>query len=279
MHTARTVADFRARRGSLPAPLGLVPTMGYLHAGHRSLIDAARRDCAAVAVSIFVNPTQFGPNEDFERYPRDEARDLAMCEAAGVDLVLMPSVEEIYPPGATTSVRVAGLTSVLEGAHRPGHFDGVATVVMKLFDVVRPDRAYFGRKDAQQLLVIRRMARDLLLPVEVVGCPIVREPDGLALSSRNVYLSAEGREQALSLSRGLRMAEAAFSDGMRDADELRAIVRRQIEAQPLARIDYVSLADAETLAEAEGKVKAPSLLSLAVRFGDTRLIDNVTLAT
>jgi pantoate--beta-alanine ligase len=279
MQIARTIAEFRALRAPLRAPVGFVPTMGYLHEGHRSLMDAARRECGSLAVSIFVNPTQFGPNEDFERYPRNESGDLALCEAAGADVVFLPPVEEMYPPGASTTVRVAGLTEVLEGAHRPGHFDGVTTIVAKLFGVVQPDRAYFGRKDGQQLLVIRKLVRDLDLPIEIVGCPTVREADGLAKSSRNVYLSADERAQALSLSRGLRMAETAFADGMRDADELRAIVRREIEAQPLARIDYVSLADAATLAEVAGAVTRPAMLSLAVRFGATRLIDNTLLTT
>ncbi len=279
MYVARTIADLRAARADLPSPLGFVPTMGYLHDGHRSLIDAARRDCASVAVSIFVNPTQFGPNEDFARYPRDEPGDLAMCEIAGADVVFMPGVDEMYPAGASTTVRVEGVTGVLEGAHRPGHFDGVATIVTKLFHLVEPDRAYFGRKDAQQLLVIRKLVRELDMPVEIVGCPIVREADGLARSSRNVYLTADERAQALSLSRGLRMAEAAFADGLDDADELRAIVRREIEREPLARIDYVSLADAATVVEVTGRVAASALLSVAVRFGGTRLIDNTTLAT
>ncbi|MBM3139093.1 MAG: pantoate--beta-alanine ligase [Chloroflexi bacterium] len=277
MQIARTIAEFRAlRRGARP-PLGFVPTMGYLHAGHRALIERARSECAAVAVSIFVNPMQFGPNEDFERYPRDEPGDLALCEAAGADLILIPPLHEMYPAGTSTAVRVGGLTGVLEGAHRPGHFDGVATIVTKLFNVVTPDRSYFGRKDAQQLRVIRRLVRDLDLPVEIVDCATVREPDGLALSSRNVYLSPEERAQALSLSRGLRRAEEAFVAGERDAEALRRLVRDEIEAQPLARIDYVSLADSESLAELEGRVGGPALLSLAVRFGGTRLIDNVVL--
>ena len=277
MQVARTVAEFRALRAPQPAPVGLVPTMGYLHEGHRSLIRAARTANATVVLTLFVNPTQFGPNDDFTRYPRDEARDLAICAEEGVDLVLAPAVEEIYPAGATTSVSVGPLSTVLEGAARPGHFDGVATVVTKLFAITQPDRAYFGQKDAQQLLVIRRLTEDLRLPVEIVGCPTVREPDGLALSSRNVYLSPEERAQALALSRGLRAAAAAWADGVRDAAALREGVRREIEAQPLARIDYVSLADTSTLAELDGAVGGAALLSLAVRFGGTRLIDNVVL--
>ncbi|MEX2229504.1 MAG: pantoate--beta-alanine ligase [Dehalococcoidia bacterium] len=277
MKIARTIAELRAARVALPSPVGFVPTMGYLHAGHRTLMDGARAQSRSLAVSIFVNPTQFGPGEDFERYPRDVPRDLAMCEDAGVDVIFMPTVGEMYPAGASTTVRVGEITSVLEGAHRPGHFDGVTTVVSKLFHIVQPDRAYFGLKDAQQLLAIRRMVRDLDMPVEIVGCPTVREPDGLALSSRNVYLSAEERMQALALSRGLRQATQAFADGVRDASRLRGMVEREIAAQPLARIDYVSLADAESLGELDAEIARPALLSMAVRFGSTRLIDNAVL--
>ena len=277
MIVARTVAEFRAARAGVPAPLGLVPTMGYLHEGHIALVDAARAECATVAASIFVNPTQFGPNEDFERYPRAEDRDLELLEAAGTDLVLMPAVEEVYPPGDATRVRVGGITEGQEGARRPGHFEGVATVVAKLFGMVQPDRAYFGEKDGQQLRVIRRMTRDLLLPIEIVACATVREPDGLALSSRNVYLSAAERTQALSLSAGLRAASDAFNGGERDAGRLRAMVRERIESQPLADISYVSLADSETLDELEGAVERAAMLSIAVRFSGATLIDNVTL--
>ena len=251
--------------------------MGALHAGHISLVEAARAECATVAASIFVNPTQFGPNEDFERYPRDETRDIGLLEAAGVDLVLLPAVEDIYPPGDATRVHVSGLTDVLEGARRPGHFDGVTTVVARLFNIVQPDRAYFGRKDAQQLAVITRMARDLHFPVTIVPRPTMREADGLAMSSRNVYLSPEQRAQAVALSAGLRAAEAAFAAGERDAECLRRLARAPIEAAPLAEIDYVSLADASTLTELDGTVAGPALLSMAVRFGATRLIDNTTL--
>lgn len=277
MIVARTVAEFRAARADVPAPLGFVPTMGYLHEGHLALVHAARDECATVAASIFVNPTQFGPNEDFERYPRDEDRDLELLEAAGTDLVLLPSVEEMYPPADTTRVRVTGITEVLEGARRPGHFEGVTTVVSKLFAMVQPDRAYFGEKDGQQLRVIRRMTRDLLLPIAIVACPTVREPDGLAMSSRNVYLSAVERQQALSLSGGLMAASDAFTAGERDAGRLRTMVRERIEAQPLAEISYVSLADSETLDEIEGAVERAAMLSVAVRFSGATLIDNVTL--
>ena len=261
----------------MSAAVGLVPTMGALHEGHLSLVDRACAECAIVVASLFVNPTQFGPHEDFDHYPRDEARDCELFERRGVDLVFAPAQEQMYPPGSATIVRVADLAERLEGAHRPGHFDGVATIVAKLFNVVQPARAYFGQKDAQQLLVIRRLVRDLDMPVEVVGCPIVREPDGLALSSRNVYLSKDERAQALSLSRGLRRAREAFEAGARDAGALRRLVEETVAAEPLAGIDYISLADAATLDELDGTVERPALLSMAVRFGATRLIDNATL--
>ena len=274
---ARTIADLRAALRAPAAPIGLVPTMGFLHEGHLSLVEAARAECPTVVVSLFVNPTQFGPNEDFEDYPRDEDRDLDLLGDAGADIAFIPSVEEVYPPGDSTRVRVGGLTEVLEGERRPGHFEGVATVVSRLYLMVGPDRAYFGEKDAQQLAVLSRMTADMQFPIEVVGCPTVREPDGLALSSRNIYLTPEERAQAPALHAGLQAAGAAFEGGVRDASALRAVVRDHIAAQPLAEIDYVSLADSETLAELEGLIKPPALLSLAVRFGAARLIDNVTL--
>ena len=274
---ARTIAELRMALRAPAAPVGLVPTMGYLHEGHISLVEAAKAQCPTVVVSIFVNPTQFGPNEDFEDYPRDEDRDLDLLGDAGADIAFIPSVEEIYPPGDSTRVRVGGLTEVLEGERRPGHFDGVATVVARLFLMVQPDRAYFGEKDAQQLAVLRRMAVDMHFPVEIAGCPTVREPDGLARASRNIYLTPDERTQAPALHAGLRTAAEAFEAGERDASALRALVRDRISAESLAEIDYVSLADSETLAELEGAVEPPALLSLAVRFGVARLIDNVTL--
>ncbi len=277
MDVARTVEELGDARRVLPGPVGFVPTMGALHRGHVSLVEAARADCASVIASIFVNPTQFGPTEDLARYPRPELQDLAMLEAAGVSLAFLPAVDVMYPEGNATRVRVGGIAERLEGASRPGHFDGVATIVTKLFNLVQPDRAYFGRKDAQQLAVIRQMVRDLDQPVDIVGCPTVRDEDGLALSSRNVYLSAAERAQALSLSRGLRRAAAVYADGVRDATSLRQFVEDEVRAQPLANIDYVSIADATTLEELAGPITGPALLSLAVRFGTTRLIDNVTL--
>lgn len=250
--------------------------MGYLHEGHLSLVREARRRDDRVVATIFVNPTQFAPNEDLARYPRDEARDLALLEAEAVDAVFAPTVDEMYTEGFSTFVTVEGITQRLEGASRPTHFRGVTTVVLKLFNIVQPDRAYFGQKDAQQLVVIRRMARDLDVPVEIVGMPIVREADGLAMSSRNAYLTPEERAAAPVLSRALAQAAQMVARGVRDANEIRGCVEATIRAEPLAAIDYVSVADAGTLEELE-RIDGPALLSLAVRFGATRLIDNTVL--
>jgi pantoate--beta-alanine ligase len=272
----RTIAEMRAWRSVATGDVGLVPTMGYLHEGHLSLVRAAREANVHVVTSIFVNPTQFAPNEDLSRYPRDEARDLALLNAERVDVVFAPSVEEMYPAGFSTYVSVEGLTSRLEGASRPTHFRGVTTVVLKLLNAVQARRAYFGRKDAQQLAVIRRMVRDLDVPAEIVGLPIVRDADGLALSSRNVYLTAEQRQAALALSRSLRTAEDLYAGGERDAPVIRARIEAMLGAEPLAAIDYVSVADADSLEELE-RIDGRALVSLAVRFGSTRLIDNTTL--
>ncbi len=249
--------------------------MGWLHAGHRSLVARARAECATVAVSIFVNPRQFGSPADLAQYPRSEARDLEICASEGVDLVWIPGVADVYPTGFDTSVRVDALARPLEGAARPGHLEGVATVVAVLFGLVRPDRAYFGAKDAQQLRVIARMADDLALTT-VVPCPTVREPDGLALSSRNVHLGPAERAAAAVLHRALQAGRARWDAGERDASAIRAVVRGVVESEPLARLEYVSVADDATLAELE-RVSGPALLSLAARFGSTRLIDNVAL--
>jgi pantoate--beta-alanine ligase len=272
----RTRAELRAALDAAPRPVGLVPTMGWLHAGHRSLIGQARAANATTVVSIFVNPRQFSDPSDLDRYPRDEVRDLALCEAEGVDLVFAPPVEEVYPPGFDTHVSTGAIGLPLEGAARPGHFDGVATVVAVLFGLVRADRAYFGQKDAQQLLVIRRMATDLALPTEVIGCPTVREPDGLAMSSRNVHLSPAERAAAPVLRRALVAARAAWAAGERSGDSLRSTMLGVLAGEPLAAVDYASVADAGTLAELD-RVERPALLSLAVRFGPTRLIDNEPL--
>lgn len=276
MRVFRTIRELRGWRAALQGDVGLVPTMGYLHDGHLSLVREARRLNAHVVTTIFVNPTQFAPNEDLARYPRDETRDLELLRAERVDAVLAPSVGEMYPEGFTTYVTVEGLTERLEGASRPTHFRGVTTVVLKLLNIVQPARAYFGQKDAQQLAVIRRMARDLDAPVEIVGLPIVREPDGLAMSSRNAYLTPAQRAAAPVLHRALAAAQRLFEDGSRDAERIRQCVERVLADEPLAAIDYVSVAAADTLEELR-TVDRPALVSLAVRFGQTRLIDNVTL--
>jgi pantoate--beta-alanine ligase len=250
--------------------------MGYLHAGHISLARQARAECASVVASIFVNPTQFGPYEDLAKYPHDLPRDLGLLEAAGVELVWTPTPEDMYLPGFQTWVMVEGLTRRLEGEARPSHFRGVTTVVAKLFNAVGPDKAYFGQKDAQQAAVVRQMVKDLNFPVEIVVCPIVREPDGLAMSSRNVYLTPKERRAATVLFRSLSAAKSAYDSGERQAESLRARVRAIVAAEPLARLQYVSCADYDTLDELE-TVSGKTLLSMAVYMGKTRLIDNFVL--
>ncbi|MBW7905382.1 MAG: pantoate--beta-alanine ligase [Phycisphaerae bacterium] len=277
MEILRTIVEVRAavaKARRLGRRVGLVPTMGALHEGHGSLIDAARRDCDFVIVSIFVNPTQFGPNEDFARYPRDEPGDTRLCSARGVDVVFAPAPGEMYPPGAVTAVAVPGLSEVLCGRFRPGHFTGVATIVAKLFNAVQPDVAYFGQKDAQQLTIIRRMTADLEFPVEIVGCPTVREADGLALSSRNRYLSADERGRALCLYRALEAARAMILAGQTDVQAVVAQMRMIVEAARPARIDYIELVSPETLLPA-ADCRGPVLAALAVHIGQTRLIDNL----
>jgi pantoate--beta-alanine ligase len=251
--------------------------MGYLHEGHLSLVHASKAENAATAVSIFVNPTQFGPNEDFERYPRDEERDLRLLREAGVDAVYLPSVDDIYPASFQTYVSVEEVTKRLEGEIRPGHLRRVTTVVLNLINACEPTTAKFGRKDEQQLRVIQRMVRDLDLAVEIRPCAIVREADGLAMSSRNVYLSPEQRAAAPVIQQSLQAARKAFREGTRDASALREIVRMGISATPLAQIDYVSLADDTTLDELDGDVTAPALFCVFARFGPTRLLDNLEL--
>lgn len=273
-----TPAAMRRWRAANSGSVGFVPTMGYLHEGHMELVRRSIEENLHTVVSIFVNPTQFGPHEDFERYPRDEVSDLAKMREAGVEAVYLPSAADMYPEGFQTYVDVEHVTQPLEGAARPGHFRGVSTVVIKLFNAVGPDRAYFGRKDAQQLRVVQRMARDLDLGVEVVPCEIVREADGLALSSRNVYLTDEEREAATVLRRALLEARAHWNAGERDAESLRSGVRALIETEPLAEIDYVSLADDVTLSELDRQVVQPAVLSLVVKFGRTRLLDNIELS-
>ena len=278
-------ARFTAAKEGKQIKVALVPTMGYLHEGHASLLRKARAENDLVVLSIFENPIQFGPNEDFERYPRDPEKDLALAEREGVDFVFLPTVEEMYPEPTRTHIKVDGLTDVLCGASRPGHFDGVTTVVGKLFHIVQPDRAYFGQKDAQQVAVITRMVEDLNFDIEVIPCPIVREADGLALSSRNVYLSPEERQAALVLSRSLEDARAkAEGQTPVTAGELREEIREKISAEPLANIDYVEVSDFPELSplaedervDAAGRQKGV-FIAVAVKFGTTRLIDNVIL--
>jgi pantoate--beta-alanine ligase len=276
MRVIRRRAELREALEAARRPIGVVPTMGWLHDGHRALMRRSRADNTTSAVTIFVNSRQFNDAADYTQYPRDEARDLAICADENVDIVFAPPVEEIYPPGFDTRVVVGAVAQPLEGAARPGHFEGVATVVAILFELVGAEHAYFGQKDAQQLLVIRRMALDLALPTEVIACPTVREPDGLALSSRNVHLSPAERAAAPVLYRALTAARQAWAGGERSAEVLRQTMHRTLAAEPLADVDYVSVADAQTLEELE-QVERPALLSLAVRLGSTRLIDNEPL--
>jgi pantoate--beta-alanine ligase len=272
----KTIKEFRFARAQC-RQLGLVPTMGYLHEGHLSLVRRARAECDNVAVSIFVNPTQFAPTEDFGSYPRDMQRDLELLQAEGVDMVFAPEADEIYPSGYGTFIEVQHVTEMLEGAARPGFFRGVATVVCKLLNITRPDRAYFGQKDAQQAVVVQKLVRDLNMPVEIVVCPTVREADGLAMSSRNAYLSPDERASAPVLYRALSEAKDAYETGERDAETLRRTMRRVLASEPLAQPDYVSAADPHTLQELTQIGANGVLLSLAVRIGPARLIDNMVL--
>jgi pantoate--beta-alanine ligase len=256
--------------------VGLVPTMGALHEGHAALIQAARAENGCVVVSIFVNPTQFGPAEDFTKYPRPVKEDLALCRREGVDVVFTPAPEEMYPAGFATTVRVAGLSEKMCGAFRPGHFDGVCTVVAKLLAIVQPDAAYFGEKDAQQLAIVRRMAADLILPVEIRGCPLVREPDGLAMSSRNAYLSPGERQRALVLSAALAEARRRIQAGERDAARIRDLVRQRLNKADGVEVQYAVVVDPDTLADLD-RIRTQVLVALAARVGATRLIDNVLL--
>jgi pantoate--beta-alanine ligase len=276
MKTVITLEDLWENVAALPKPVGFVPTMGYLHDGHISLVRRARQECASVVASIFVNPTQFGPKEDLVDYPRDLVRDLALLKEERINLTWTPTQVEMYPTGYQTWVTVEEVTKPLEGARRPGHFRGVATIVSKLFIAVSPQKAYFGQKDAQQVAVIRQMVKDLTFPIEIVVCPIVREPDGLALSSRNVYLNPAERRAATVLSEALRKAEFTYVHGERDAGKLREKMLETLAEEPLAKVEYISCADRETLQELE-IVDNGALLSMAVFFGKTRLIDNLVL--
>jgi len=276
MKVVEKIADMRRLRRQLAEPVGFVPTMGYLHEGHLALVRQARAENSSVVVSIFVNPTQFGLEEDFGRYPRDTERDLTLLEKEKTDIVFMPSATDMYPPQFDSWVEVGKVTERLEGAYRPGHFKGVTTVVAKLFNIVQPARAYFGQKDAQQAIVIKKMVADLNMNLEIVTVPTVREPDGLAMSSRNIYLSPDEREAAAVLYQALSLAQKLWAQGETDARHLRREVINLIQKQPLASVDYVSIADAETLDELD-TVNPPALVSLAVKIGKTRLIDNVVL--
>ena len=277
MKVVETIAEMKKLRRKLAELVGFVPTMGYLHDGHLSLVKRAKAENTTVVVSIFVNPTQFGPQEDFRTYPRDNPRDLAMLEKMKTDIVFMPSAAEMYPPRFSSWVDVEKVTERLEGAVRPGHFRGVATVVAKLFNIVEPTRAYFGQKDAQQVVVIKKMVMDLNMNLEVIACPTVRKPDGLAMSSRNTYLKPDERQAATVLYQALNLAQQLWSQGEKDAERIRQAMRQLIQKQPLAeKIDYISVADAETLEELD-KINPPALVSLAVKIGKPRLIDNIVL--
>lgn len=276
MKIIKTVSEMKSFRKTLPEPVGLVPTMGYLHAGHISLVRQAKKDNASVVVSVFVNPTQFGPGEDFEKYPRDLEGDAELLKEEGVDAVFAPEAIEMYPADFSSRVEVTGITQKLEGNCRPGHFRGVTTVVNKLFNIVRPDKAYFGQKDAQQAVVINKMVKDLDMNLDVVTCPTIREEDGLAMSSRNVYLSYEDRQAATVLYRSLMLTKDLYEQGERNAETIRKEIVRLIKTEELARIDYVSVADPVTLDELD-EITGKALVSMAVKFDKTRLIDNVVL--
>ena len=276
MIVIENIPDMVYLRLNLKEPVGFVPTMGYLHEGHMSLVKKARAENRTVIASIYVNPTQFGPNEDLAKYPRNLERDLAMLDKEGTDAVFFPEYKDIYPAGYDTWVTVDNLTKPLEGNVRPTHFRGVTTVVTKLFNIVRPTNAYFGQKDAQQALVIKKMAADLNMNLKVVVCPTIREPDGLAMSSRNVYLNPEQRKAAPVLYKSLQMAQELFANGEKNADVILGQMTTLIQKEPLGKIDYISISDTETLAELK-IIKKTALVSMAVKFGNTRLIDNVIL--
>ena len=277
MEVVKTLPEIRALRQQSSGTIGFVPTMGYLHEGHLALVQRARTENSAVVVSIYVNPAQFGPREDLASYPRDLNRDLELLRRQGTDIVFVPSNDEMYPPEFGSWIDVEKVTERLEGASRPGHFRGVATIVAKLFNIVQPTRAYFGQKDAQQALVIKRMVADLNMGLEIVVIPTVRESDGLAMSSRNVYLSRRERQAATVLFKALTLARQLRRRGETEGEEIRRQMTALIEKEPVARIDYVSIADAETLEELTS-VDRPALASLAVKIGKTRLIDNMPLA-
>lgn len=280
MQLCRSIAEMRSAVNMLKTQglrLGFVPTMGALHDGHLSLVRAAKEKCDAVAVSIFVNPAQFGPNEDFAKYPRTFDRDREMLEKEDVDLLFAPSTEEMYPGGQLAYVTVEGLSEKLDGKSRPGHFRGVTTIVSKLFNIIQPEIAFFGQKDAAQVAVIRRMVRDLNLPVQIVACPIVREPDGLAMSSRNRYLTPEQRTSALVLSQSLQAAKSSFDAGERDPAKLIEVGTKTVASHPEVRLDYFEIVDPDTL-DSVAEIRKPVLVAVAAFVGATRLIDNLVLS-
>lgn len=277
MKIIRTIPEMREARQTMPGPVGFVPTMGYLHEGHLSLVQGSKQDNLSTVVSIFVNPTQFGPKDDFNRYPRDERRDISMLEKAGVDVVFLPSAQDMYPSGFNTWVDVSGITERLEGAARPGHFRGVASVCNKLFNILLPEKAYFGQKDAQQLAVIKKMVTDLNMNLDIVAVPTLREADGLAMSSRNSYLAPKERTAAAVLYKSLCLAGKMIQDGEHNADSVKSAMAELIETEPLAKIEYLSIADTVSLQELEN-IRSQALISLAVRIGKTRLIDNIALS-
>jgi len=274
MQVVETISEMRNLRHQLTEPVGFVPTMGYFHEGHLSLVRQAKKENPSVVVSIFVNPTQFGPSEDFRDYPRDLRRDLELLQ--NVDIAFVPSEEEMYPSGFSSWIDVERITQRLEGAARPGHFRGVTTICAKLFNIIQPTRAYFGQKDVQQAVVIKKMVSDLNMNLEIIVVPTVRESDGLAMSSRNIYLDAEERQAAIVLFKALSLARHLWQSGEKDTDKIRHQMTSLIQKEPLARIDYVSIADANTLEELD-VIDRPALASLAVTIGKTRLIDNVIL--
>jgi len=276
MKIIESIPEFRSLRQNLNGSVGFVPTMGYLHAGHIALVQEARNQNSTVIASIFVNPTQFGPNEDLESYPRDLEADTVALKTAGTDYVYYPTVEDIYPPTFDTYIEVGSVTEPLEGRKRPTHFRGVATVVTKLFNIVQPHRAYFGQKDGQQVIVIKKMVNDLNIPIEIITVPTVRESDGLAMSSRNSYLSEHERNAATILYRSLNEVQSLFKNGQRDAEKLRETMRNILTSEPLANIEYISVADTDTLNELS-VVENNAIASLAVQIGKTHLIDNVLL--
>jgi len=276
MQVVKTIANIRELRHKISGSVGLVPTMGYLHQGHLALVKKARAENSTVVVSIFVNPAQFGPSEDLRAYPRDLNRDLKLLESEGADIVFMPRDEEMYPTGFSSWVDVERVTRRLEGASRPEHFRGVATICAKLFNIAEPTRAYFGQKDAQQALIIKKLVADLNMNLEIVVVPTVRESNGLAMSSRNIHLTREERQAATILFKALTLAKQLWQNGEKDAEKIREAMTSLIQKEPLAQIDYVSVADANDLEELK-VVDRPTLVSLAVRIGKTRLIDNMTL--